>query len=451
MWKAGQMVHHLSTMCHPMEMPDKLAQECQIGQMDQSGKQSSQEQADQLEQPDRPVHMGLQKCFSCGPTAKRPSWQLPSVEHLVGRSHRSDLASELIQQCVSLMRSLLEIPPSYSVCLISGSATAAVESAIYSLVNGAVNVIVSGVFSQRWCGDVSALSQQVSQFSREEMLEMSALPDGDVVFCVCETMNATMIGVQEVASRKSENSLLICDATSVVFGMHVDFASIDAVAFSLQKMLGGEPGIGVLILSPKAIQRAYKVDATRHIPHMLNVAGMTRTTRKYAQNARVRDQDAYMVEASEQIEENAQVGGWHISNTISLMLMQEFLDNMLYLQEIGGITQAQKIISENYQTLKECVKESHILELQDSTTPIQHIGYVKYRKEALHSTNVSPESEYHQAYRIAAKWLAENELAYDVFSSALPCFRFWMGPWINAADVKNLVILLEKAFHAVLK
>lgn len=369
------------------------------------------------------------------------------MAHIVGRSHRSRIASDLMQQCVTLMRSLLDIPPSYAVCFINGSATAAVEAAIYSLITGDVSVVVNGVFSRRWCEDVCALSQNVYQFSHEEMLGVQSFPAGDVVFCACETMNAKMIHTHEIASRKADNGLLICDATSVVFGIPIDCAALDAVAFSLQKMLGCEPGIGVLVLSPEALQRAQDVDAMRHIPHLLNIAGMMRTTQKYS------------VIRSSRID-NVASHQMMLSNTISLCLMQEFLENMQYLQDVGGVHEAQNIIAANYQALREAVQSSHILELAyldersgasaSVDSEVKHVGYIKYREELLRATRFSHDSDYREAYSIVATWLEENDLAYDIFSPALPCFRFWLGPWIDSISVRNLVKLLEKAFHAVL-
>src|SRR6478609_7461885 len=199
--------------------------------------------------------------FSSGPCAKRPGWTVDVLANaLVGRSHRAKPAKQRIEKAIALTRELLEVPADYLIGIVPASDTGAVEMALWSMLGArGVDMLAWESFGEGWVTDVQ--KQLKLQNVRTLTAPYGELPDlttvnfdNDVVF----TWNGTTSGVRVPnadwipADRKG---LTICDATSAAFAQNLDFAKLDVVTFSWQKALGGEAAHGVLILSPRAVER----------------------------------------------------------------------------------------------------------------------------------------------------------------------------------------------------
>ncbi|HZY49736.1 MAG TPA: phosphoserine transaminase, partial [Devosia sp.] len=199
--------------------------------------------------------------FSSGPCAKRPGWTTDALKSaLVGRSHRAKPAKARIEKAIALTRELLEVPADYRIGIVPASDTGAVEMFLWSALGArGVDMLAWESFGEGWVTDVQ--KQLKLDNVRVLKADYGYLPDlkqvnfdNDVVF----TWNGTTSGVRVPnadwipADRKG---LTICDATSAAFAQNLDFAKLDVVTFSWQKALGGEAGHGVLILSPRAVER----------------------------------------------------------------------------------------------------------------------------------------------------------------------------------------------------
>src|SRR4051794_12441932 len=199
--------------------------------------------------------------FSSGPCAKRPGWT-PEVlgDAAVGRSHRSKIGKKKIVEAVDRTRSLLGVPADYRIAIVPASDTGAVEMALWSLLGErGVDVLAWESFGSGWVTDV------VKQLQLQDVRVLEApygeLPDlvaadfhRDVVF----TWNGTTSGVRVpngdwIPARRT--GLTICDATSAAFAQPLPFDKLDVVTFSWQKVLGGEAQHGMLVLSPRAVER----------------------------------------------------------------------------------------------------------------------------------------------------------------------------------------------------
>src|ERR1700743_491897 len=197
--------------------------------------------------------------FSSGPCAKRPGWSLQALtDAVLGRSHRSKSGKAKLKQAIDLTREILEVPADYRIGIVPASDTGAVEMALWSLLcERRGDMVAWESFGAGWVTDV------VKQLKLKDVRKIEAgygeLPDlstidfdRDVVF----TWNGTTSGVRVPnadfipADRKG---LTICDATSAAFAQNLDFAKLDVVTFSWQKVLGGEGGQGGIILSARAL------------------------------------------------------------------------------------------------------------------------------------------------------------------------------------------------------
>ncbi len=199
--------------------------------------------------------------FSSGPCAKIPGWTPDKLKHaVVGRSHRSSLGKARLKKAIELTREVLEVPADYKIGIVPASDTGAVEMALWSLLGQRpVDMVAWESFGDGWVSDV--LKQLKLKDARKITAGYGDLPDlkqidfsHDVVF----TWNGTTSGVRVPDANwipANREGLTICDATSSAFAQEMDFTKLDVVTFSWQKVLGGEGAHGVLILSPRAVER----------------------------------------------------------------------------------------------------------------------------------------------------------------------------------------------------
>src|SRR6478736_7120298 len=199
--------------------------------------------------------------FSSGPCAKRPGWSVDALKNAaLGRAHRAKIGKTKLERAIELTREILEVPADYRIGIVPASDTGAVEMALWSLLGErGVDMVAWESFGAGWVTDV------VKQLKLKDVRKIEAgygeLPDlstidfdRDVVF----TWNGTTSGVRVPnadfipADRKG---LTICDATSAAFAQELDFSKLDVVTFSWQKVLGGEGAHGMIILSPRAVER----------------------------------------------------------------------------------------------------------------------------------------------------------------------------------------------------
>ena len=199
--------------------------------------------------------------FSSGPCAKRPGWSLQALtDAALGRSHRAKIGKAKLKRAIDLTREVLQVPADYKIGIVPASDTGAVEMAMWSMLGARpVTMLAWESFGEGWVTDVE------KQLKLKDVTALKApygeLPDlskvdpaSDVVF----TWNGTTSGVRVpnadwiAADRKG---VTICDATSAAFAQPLDFAKLDVVTFSWQKALGGEAAHGMLILSPRAVER----------------------------------------------------------------------------------------------------------------------------------------------------------------------------------------------------
>src|SRR6201993_539826 len=255
--------------------------------------------------------------FSSGPCAKRPNWSLSALtDAALGRSHRAKIGKAKLKRAIDLTREVLEVPADYRIGIVPASDTGAVEMALWSLLGArAVTVLAWESFGEGWGTDV------VKELKLKDVTTLKSgygeLPDlaevdpaSDVVF----TWNGTTSGVRVpngdwIAANRA--GLTICDATSAAFAQKLDWAKLDVVTFSWQKALGGEGAHGMLILSPRAVERLETYKPAWPLPKIFRLT------------------------KGGKVNEGIFVG--ETINTPSMLCVEDYLDALNWAKSAGGL------------------------------------------------------------------------------------------------------------------
>src|SRR3990170_2786385 len=255
--------------------------------------------------------------FSSGPCAKRPGWSLQALKDaLVGRSHRSKEGKVKLKRAIDLTRDILEVPADYRIGIVPASDTGAVEMAMWSLLGARpVTMLAWESFGEGWVTDVEKQLKlkDVTTYKAPygDLPDLSKVDsDTDIVF----TWNGTTSGVRVPNAdwiKADRKGLAICDATSAAFAQPLDFKKLDVVTFSWQKALGGEAAHGMLILSPRAVERLETYKPAWPLPKIFR---MTKGG-KFMQ----------AVFEGETI------------NTPSMLCVEDYLDTLAWAEGIGGL------------------------------------------------------------------------------------------------------------------
>src|SRR5438445_7147136 len=255
--------------------------------------------------------------FSSGPCAKRPGWSLQALtDAVLGRSHRSKIGKAKLKRAIDLTRELLGVPADYRIGIVPASDTGAVEMAMWSLLGARpVTMLAWESFGEGWVTDVAKqLKLKDTKVLKAGYGELPDLGKVDFATDVVFTWNGTTSGVRVpnadwiAADRKG---LTICDATSACFSQPLDFAKLDVVTFSWQKALGGEAAHGMLILSPRAVERLTSYTPPWPLPKIFRLTN-----------------NGKLIEG---IFEGETI------NTPSMLCVEDYLDTLLWAKSIGGL------------------------------------------------------------------------------------------------------------------
>src|SRR5437868_6345850 len=255
--------------------------------------------------------------FSSGPCAKRPGWNPQNLKDAaLGRSHRAKIGKAKLKLAIELTREVLEVPADYKIGIVPASDTGAVEMALWSLLGARpVTTIAWESFGEGWVSDI------VKELKLKDVTKLHAgygdLPDlskadpaSDIVF----TWNGTTSGVRVPNAdwiSATREGLTICDATSAAFAQPLDFAKLDVVTFSWQKALGGEAAHGMLILSPRAVERLETYKPAWPLPKIF------RLTKGGKLNQGIFEGETI--------------------NTPSMLCVEDYLDALNWAKSIGGL------------------------------------------------------------------------------------------------------------------
>jgi len=367
--------------------------------------------------------------FSSGPCAKRPGWTVEALAGaLVGRSHRAKPAKARIEKAIQLTRELLEVPDDYLIGIVPASDTGAVEMALWGMLGArGVDMLAWESFGEGWVTDVQKQLKlddvRVIKAPYGELPDLGQVDfDRDVVF----TWNGTTSGVRVpngdwiAADRKG---LTICDATSAAFAQNLDFAKLDVVTFSWQKALGGEAAHGILILSPRAVERLETFKPDRPLPKIFRLTKGGKLMADVFQGATI--------------------------NTVSMLCIEDAIDAMEWGKKIGGLKAMQARADTNFKVLADWVQKT------------DWVDFLAKVPEQRSNTSVclvitDPTIAALDGDKLAAfakgmvSRLDKAGVAYDIggYRDAPTGLRIWAGSTVEASDLAALVPWLDHAFHA---
>ncbi len=368
--------------------------------------------------------------FSSGPCAKRPGWSPDALqEACVGRSHRSKDGKAKLAEAIELSREILGVPDDYRIGIVPASDTGAVEMALWSLLGPrGVDVLAWESFGKGWVTDVTKQLRlddtRVIEAGYGELPDLSRVDFGrDVVF----TWNGTTSGVRVPDGDwipAGRDGLTICDATSAVFAMELPWDKLDVVTYSWQKVLGGEAQHGVLILSPRAVERLESHTPPWPMPKLFR---MTKAGKL-----------------------NEGIFKGETINTPSMLVVEDALDAMRWAKQVGGLKGLVERSEANLAAIARWVEASDWAEFLAKDPVTRSCTSICLAITDAWFAGLDEDKQ-----RAVAKdmvGLLETEgVAYDVgaYRDAPPGLRIWGGATVETSDIEALLPWLDWAFAEV--
>ena len=368
--------------------------------------------------------------FSCGPTKKRPGWSASNFDiSVLGRSHRAKHPKAKIQSVLSKMRSILRLPADYHIAIVPGSNTGAVEMALWSLLGArGVDVLAWEAFGKSWVADV--IKQLKVPDARAIEVDYGDLPDlgmvnfdNDVVF----TWNGTSSGVRVPdgdwipADRKG---LTIADATSACFAMHLPWDKLDVTTFSFQKVLGGEGAHGVIILSPRAVERLESYSPPWPMPKLFRMTKKGTFDKALCDGATI--------------------------NTPSMLVIEDAHDALTWAESIGGLEGLIARVDANFAVIDRWIRTSpnYAFLAQNPAT----VSPTSVTLSISDDWFVNADSGLQKAITTDIQAvLADENVALDIgaYRDAPSGLRIWAGATVETDDLAALMPWLDWAYETV--
>lgn len=365
--------------------------------------------------------------FSAGPTAKRPGYSLAGLSSdLLGRGIRAPEVVARFAYALERTRALLEVPADYQMVYVPGSQTGAIEAALWGMLGERpVQVMAFENFGKQWETAVKSrlkLDPEVLSAGWGDLPDLSRVdPAKDLVFPWNGTTSGVRVANADFISDDREG-LVICDATSAAFGMALDWAKLDVVGFSFQKALGGEAGIGVLCLSPRAVERLDRYTPDRPLPKVLKLTDdKGRFDRSLAKGV--------------------------VINTMSILTIEDWIDAVEWGLSVGGLAELHRRTEANFAALAAWVERTLWIDFLASSVETRSTTSVCLKIVDPDLAGLDDGARYD--FILQMKSLLEAEgAAFDIesYRKAPAGLRLWCGPTVETADVEAVTPWLDWAF-----
>ena len=358
--------------------------------------------------------------FSSGPCAKRPGYNVADLQlDVLGRSHRSALGKKTLGLACSETARILGLPAGYRVAVVAGSDTGAVEMAMWSLLGPrGVDVLAWESFGSGWVTDIVKQLKLPNVTKREvgygDIVDLSTVNfDNDVVF----TWNGTTSGVKVPDGDwipADRPGLTICDATSAVFAMELPWDKLDVITYSWQKVLGGEGAHGMLILSPRAVERLESYTPPWPMPKLFRMTSGGKLIEGLFKGETI--------------------------NTPSMLCVVDYLDALAWVDRLGGVSAT---IARS---------EANLKVLTDFVAANDWIDFLAKDPATRSNTSVCLRLKLDEAQvKQVVKLLEAEGVAYDfgAYKDAPAGIRIWCGATVETHDLQALMPWLTWAYHQV--
>ncbi len=362
--------------------------------------------------------------FSSGPCAKYPSFNLDALGQApLGRSHRAAVGKARLKAAIDETREFLRVPDDYLVGIVPASDTGAVEMAMWSLLGQrAVEMLAWESFGAGWVTDAVKQLKLSDATVREaeygQIVDLSAVDwNADVVF----TWNGTTSGVRVPsgdAIPADRQGLTICDATSAAFAQALPWDKLDVVTFSLQKVLGGEAAHGMLILSPRAVERLESYTPAWPLPKIFRLT-----------------KGGKLIEG---------IFRGETINTPSMLVVEDYLQALAWARSVGGLDALIARADANAGVIADFVAAHDWIDFLAADPAIRSNTSVCLR---FTDDGIADPAAFAKA---VAKRLEAEGVAYDIgaYRDAPPGLRIWCGGTVERSDLEALMPWLEWAYTA---
>ena len=372
--------------------------------------------------------------FSSGPCAKRPGWKIENLINAnTGRSHRSGEAKSKLKLVIDKSKDLLNLPDDYVVGIMPGSDTGALEASLWSLLGErGVDILAWENFGKDWIQDV-VKQLQISNLTVHDV-DYGQFPDvtkvnfeNDVVF----TWNGTTSGVKVPNAEwipDNREGLTICDATSAIFAMPIDYKKCDVLTWSWQKVLGGEAAHGMIAMSPRALNRLESFKPSWPIPKVFRIANNNKIIKGIFEGSTI--------------------------NTPSMICVEDALDGLNWAEKNGGLNFLLDTSMHSFNLIYNWVQKNDwvtFLSENKSKEYLSNTGITfKICEEWYLSKN---EDEQRSIVKQICKILSEEDVAHDIngYAKAPPSFRVWAGGTVESLNIELLLPWLDWAYSEVRK
>ncbi|ANH05203.1 phosphoserine transaminase [Shinella sp. HZN7] len=366
--------------------------------------------------------------FSSGPCSKRPDWSLEALsDAALGRSHRAKIGKAKLKQAIDLTRDVLEVPADYRIGIVPASDTGAVEMALWSLLGPrGVDMVAWESFGSGWVSDV--VKELKLPDTRKITADYGLLPDlstidfdRDVVF----TWNGTTSGVRVPNADfipADRQGLTICDATSAAFAQNLDFAKLDVVTFSWQKVLGGEGAHGVIILSPRAVERLESYTPAWPMPKIFRMTKGGKIIEGIFQGETI--------------------------NTPSMLCVEDYIDALNWAKQVGGLKGLMARADANAKVIFDFVEANDWIAnlAKDPATRSNTSVCLTIADKDVLALDADAQGAFAKGL---VALLDKQGVAFDIgaYRDAPSGLRIWAGATIDTADLEALMPWLTWAFE----
>jgi phosphoserine aminotransferase len=371
--------------------------------------------------------------FSSGPCSKRPGWSLNALsDAFLGRSHRAKTGKAKLNEVIIKSKQVLELPDDYFVGIVPGSDTGAIELAMWSLL-GERPVEVCGweTFGLTWVKDITkqlklpnVTTHQTSTYG--EIPDLSKVNfDNDVVF----TWNGTTSGACVPDAEWIPNDrkgLSICDATSAVFAMEMDFTKLDVITWSWQKVLGGEGAHGMIALSPRAVERLENYEPSWPMPKIFQIAKNKKFTKDIFEGATI--------------------------NTPSLLATEDAIDALNWCIEVGGQKELIKRSKNNLEVIKNWIEKNDWVEFLATDPKTYSSTSICFKFTHPAFTKLDNDNQ-KKLVKELCSLIEKEDAGYDInaYKDAPAGIRIWGGATVESSDIEKVLPWIEWAFFETLE